>query len=144
MKIKITKLRKNAVLPEYQTDHSAGMDLHAAIEKPIKLKPMERQVIPTGVAVALPSGYEAQVRARSGLAAKHGVTLANGIGTIDADYRGEVGVIVINLGQKDFKVEPGMRIAQLVTAKYEKIIWNEVDTLDETKRSSGGFGSTGK
>lgn len=143
MKVSITKLRKNAILPEYQTKHSAGMDLHAAIEKPIKLKPMERKVIPTGLAIALPDGHEAQIRARSGLAAKHGVAMANGVGTIDADYRGEIGVILINLSQEVFVIEPNMRIAQLVIARYEKIDWQEVKTLEETSRSQGGFGSTG-
>ncbi len=144
MKIRITKLRETAILPKYQTTHSAGMDLHAAIEKSITLKPMERKVIPTGVAIALPDGYEAQVRARSGLAAKHGIAMANGVGTIDADYRGEIGAIVINLERENFEIEPGMRIAQLVITRYEKIDWQEVDLLEETTRSSGGFGSTGK
>lgn len=144
MRIKVTKLRENAILPEYQTEHSAGMDLHATIDESIILQPMERKVIPTGFAIALPNGYEAQVRARSGLALKHGITTANGIGTIDADYRGEVGAIMINLGTGPFTVEPNMRIAQLVIAKYEKVEWQEVKILNETKRSSGGFGSTGK
>ena len=144
MKINITKLRENAILPEYQTLHSAGMDLHAAIDEPVELKPMERKIIPTGIAIELPSGYEAQIRARSGLAIKHGITMANGVGTIDEDYRGEIGAIVINLGDKSFTVEPNMRIAQLVIAKYEKAEWNQVNNLDKTKRSSGGFGSTGK
>lgn len=143
MKVNIIKLRKNAILPQYQTKHSAGMDLHAAIEKPITLKPMERKVIPTGLAIALPDGHEAQVRARSGLAAKHGIAMANGVGTVDADYRGEIGVILINLAQEDFVVEPGMRIAQLVIAKYEKIDWQEVENLEKTSRSQDGFGSTG-
>ncbi len=143
MKINITKLRDNAILPEYQTEHSSGMDLHAAIEKPVTLKPLERAVIPTGLTIALPNGREAQVRARSGLAAKHGIAMANGVGTIDADYRGEIGVILINLGQKTFIVEPNMRIAQLIIAKYEKITWQEVKTLEKTNRNQGGFGSTG-
>jgi len=144
MKINITKLRKNAILPQYQTVHSAGMDLHAAIDAPIEIQPMERKVIPSGFAIALPDGYEAQIRARSGLALKHGITMANGVGTIDADYRGEIGMIAINLGGSSFTVEPNMRIAQLVITKYEKTEWQEVETLDQTDRSSGGFGSTGK
>lgn len=143
MKINITKLRENAILPEYQTERSAGMDLHAAIEKPIKLKPMERKVIPTGLAIALPDGHEAQIRARSGLAAKHGIAMANGVGTIDADYRGEIGAILINLSNEVFTIEPGMRIAQLVIARYEKMEWQETDSLEKTTRSQGGFGSTG-
>lgn len=143
MNIRITKLKESAQLPEYQTEHSAGMDLHAANDEPVVLKPGDRAAIPTGIAVAVPSGYEAQIRARSGLAAKHGIALTNGIGTIDADYRGEVGVLIVNLGQEDFVVEPGMRIAQMVIAKYEKIGWDQVDSLDETSRGGGGFGSTG-
>ncbi len=144
MKVKITKLKENASMPEYQTDHSAGMDLHAAIDEPIVLQPMERKVIPAGIAIALPDGYEAQVRARSGLALKHGITTANGVGTIDADYRGEVGAIMVNLGSDPFTFEPNMRIAQLIVTRYEKILWQEVELLDETERNSGGFGSTGK
>ncbi|MCA9338838.1 dUTP diphosphatase [Candidatus Saccharibacteria bacterium] len=144
MKVKVIKLRKSVAVPEYQTEYSAGMDLHAAIDEPIILQPMERKVIPAGIAIALPDGHEAQVRARSGLALKHGITTANGIGTIDADYRGEVGAIMVNLGTEPFVIEPNMRIAQLVLARYEKIEWQEVRALDETERSAGGFGSTGK
>lgn len=143
MNIQITKLKESAQLPVYQTEHSAGMDLHAANDEPVVLKPGDRAAVPTGIAVAVPPGYEAQIRARSGLAAKHGIALTNGIGTIDADYRGEVGVLIVNLGQEDFVVEPGMRIAQMVIAKYEKIGWDQVDSLDETSRGGGGFGSTG-
>jgi len=143
MNIQITKLRDHAQLPEYQTEHSAGMDLHAAIDAPMTLKPGERAAIPTGIAIAVPAGYEAQVRARSGLAAKHGIALTNGVGTVDADYRGELSVLIINLGQENFTVEPGMRIAQMVIAKYERAQWAEVESLDETARGSGGFGSTG-
>lgn len=143
MRVSITKLRPNAQLPEYQTMHSAGMDLHASIEKPMTLKPGERAAVPTGIAIALPTGYEAQIRGRSGLAAKFGIALTNGIGTIDADYRGEIHALIINHGAEDFIVEPGMRIAQMVIAKYEKIDWEQVDTLDETERGAGGFGSTG-
>lgn len=143
MNIPITKLRPSAILPEYQTEHAAGMDLHAANDEPIVLKPGERTAVPTGIAIAVPEGYEAQVRCRSGLAAKYGIALTNGIGTIDADYRGEVGVLIINLGHEDFVVEPGMRIAQMVVAKYERAQWSETKELDETGRGAGGFGSTG-
>lgn len=141
--MKITKLKSNAVVPEYQTEHASGMDLCACLDEPKTLKPMERAMIPTGLAVELLPGYEAQIRARSGLSIKHGLTMVNGIGTIDADYRGEVGMLVINLGQEDFVIEPGMRIAQLIIAKYEKIDWQEADSLNETARGEGGFGSTG-
>jgi len=143
MNIPITKLRPSAILPEYQTEHAAGMDLHASIDEPITLKPGERFAVPTGIAIAVPEGCEAQVRCRSGLAAKYGIALTNGIGTIDADYRGEVGVLIINLGQEDFVVEPGMRIAQMVIAKFERAQWEQADELDTTERGAGGFGSTG-
>lgn len=142
MKVVIKKLKDSAILPEYQTAQAAGMDLHACLDELIILKPMERRMIPTGLAIALPDGYEAQIRARSGMSIKHGITMVNGIGTIDADYRGEIGVLVINLGTEDFVVEPDMRIAQLVIAKYENILWQEANDLDETARGSGGFGST--
>ncbi|MBP9667763.1 dUTP diphosphatase [Candidatus Saccharibacteria bacterium] len=144
MKIYIKKLHENAVLPSYATEHAAGMDLAACIDEPIVLQPHERAIIPTGIAIALPPGYEAQVRGRSGLAAKHGVMPANGVGTIDADYRGEIGVILLNTTTEPFTIEPGMRVAQLVIAKYEMAQWNEVDELDETARGEGGYGSTGK
>ena len=130
-------------LPKYGTEHSAGMDLEAAINAPVTLKPGERAIVPTGLAIALPSGYEAQIRPRSGLAAKNGVTVLNTPGTIDADYRGEVKVILTNLGTETFTVERGMRIAQMVVAAYNRVEWNAVDTLDETARGTGGFGSTG-
>lgn len=130
-------------LPSYQTEHSAGMDLCASIDVPIVLQPLERRAISTGIAIALPPGYEAQVRARSGLALKYGITVANGIGTIDADYRGEVGVILINLSHEPFTVEPSMRIAQMVVAKHELIKWEPVASLDESSRGKGGYGSTG-
>lgn len=142
MKIHIKRLHENAKLPLYQTEHAAGMDLEAWIDAKVTIKPHERAIIPTGIAVALPAGYEAQVRGRSGMAAKHGVMPANGVGTIDADYRGEIGVILLNTSNQEFTVEPGMRIAQLVIAKYEKIEWDEVDVLDETARGAGGYGST--
>lgn len=142
MNIHIKRLNENAILPEYQTAQAAGADIHACIDEPIVLQPMERQRIPTGIAFALPDGYEVQIRARSGMGMKYGVTMVNGVGTIDADYRGEVGVLLINLGNEPFTVEPGMRIAQMVLAKYEQITWQEVEELDETARGDGGFGST--
>lgn len=143
MDISIVKLRPDAVLPEYQTKGAAGADLHACIDKPITLQPLERAAIPTGLAVAIPEGYEMQIRARSGMSIKHGITMVNGIGTIDADYRGEVAALVINLGQEPFTIEPGMRIAQMVIARYDVARWNVVAELDETTRGSGGFGSSG-
>jgi dUTP pyrophosphatase len=134
---------KGLGLPKYGTEHSAGMDLEAAIDIPVTLKPGDRALVPTGIAIALPAGYEAQVRPRSGLAAKNGVTVLNTPGTIDADYRGEVKVILVNLGTEPFTIERGMRIAQMVIAAYSRVDWNAVDTLDETTRGAGGFGSTG-
>lgn len=144
MDIKFKKISENAVLPHYQTEHAAGMDVSACIDEPVVIKPHERAIIPTGFAIALPAGYEAQIRARSGLAAKFGIMPANGIGTIDADYRGEVGVILLNTSNESFTVEPGMRIAQMVITKYESAVWREVDELDETTRGVGGYGSTGQ
>lgn len=141
--MRIIKLKSNAVIPEYQTEHASGMDLCACLDAPKSLKPMERAMIPTGLAVELLPGYEAQIRARSGLSIKYGLTMVNGVGTIDADYRGEVGILVINLGQDEFVIEPGMRIAQMIIAQYEKIDWQQVDSLNETARGDGGFGSTG-
>ena len=131
-------------LPTYATAASAGMDLRAAIEESISLAPMERKIIPTGMSIALPEGHEAQVRPRSGLALKHGITVLNSPGTIDADYRGEIGVILINLSNEVFTVAPEDRIAQLVIAQYTQIIWEPTQTLEESERGSGGFGSTGK
>ena len=130
-------------LPTYATEHSAGMDLCAAIEDEIVLGPGERALIPTGLAIALPPGFEAQIRPRSGLAAKNGVTVLNTPGTIDADYRGEIKVILINFGHDDFTVERGMRIAQMVVARHARVSWNIVESLEETERGAGGFGSTG-
>ncbi len=130
-------------MPAYETPHSAGMDIRACINKTILLKPLERALIPTGLAVEVENGYEVQVRARSGLALKNGICLANGIGTIDSDYRGEIGVILINLGQEDFVVNNGDRIAQLVVMKHETPIIIEDENLSDSKRQSGGFGSTG-
>jgi dUTP pyrophosphatase len=130
-------------LPDYATADAAGMDLVAAVTKPVTLAPGERGLVPTGLAIALPAGFEAQVRPRSGLALKHGVTLLNSPGTIDADYRGEIGVILVNLGQAPFTVERGTRIAQMVVAPVTRVSWTETATLPETARGSGGFGSTG-
>jgi dUTP pyrophosphatase len=140
--ISIKKVKPGAILPQYQTGQAAGMDLHACLDEPITLAVMERRMIPTGLSIALPVGYEAQIRARSGMSIKHGITMVNGIGTVDADYRGEVGVLIINLGQEPFVIEPDMRIAQLVISRYETITWKETDSLDETVRGEGGFGST--
>ena len=130
-------------LPNYETLLSAGMDLRAVTENPITLAPLERTIVKTGLFIALPGGYEAQVRPRSGLAAKKGITVLNAPGTIDADYRGEIGVILVNLSKDEFVIENGDRVAQLVIAKYERAEWNNVDELSETSRGSGGFGSTG-
>jgi dUTP pyrophosphatase len=131
-------------LPTYATAASAGMDLRAAIVESISLAPMERKIIPTGISISLPEGHEAQVRPRSGLAVKHGITVLNSPGTIDADYRGEIGVILINLSNEVFTISPEDRIAQLVIAQYTQIIWEPTQTLEESERGSGGFGSTGK
>ena len=130
-------------IPSYETSLSAGMDIRANIEEPITLKPLGRMIIKTGLFIALPAGLEAQVRPRSGLAAKKGITVLNSPGTVDADYRGEIGVILVNLSNEDFIVNDGERIAQLVIAKHEQIIWKEVTVLNETERGAGGFGSTG-
>lgn len=134
---------KGLNLPKYATAHAAGLDLEAAIDAPITLKPGERALVATGLAIALPEGYEAQIRSRSGLAVKNGVTVLNSPGTIDADYRGEIKVILANLGAESFTVERGMRIAQMIVASHSRVNWNVVDALDETERGSGGFGSTG-
>ena len=130
--------------PAYATELSAGLDLRAHLSQPVVLQPLQRALIPTGLFIALPAGYEAQVRPRSGLAAKHGVTVLNSPGTIDADYRGELRVILVNLSQEPFEIQPGERIAQLVVARFEQVEWEQVDNLDETVRGAGGFGSTGK
>jgi dUTP pyrophosphatase len=143
MKVGIKRLHERAEYPAYQTAHAAGMDVVACIDDPIKLEPHERTIVPTGFAIALPPGYEAQIRARSGMAAKFGIMPANGVGTIDADYRGEVGVILLNTSSEAFVIEPGMRIAQMVVTKYETVEWDEVAELDETVRGAGGYGSTG-
>lgn len=130
-------------LPAYETGSSAGMDLRANNPEPVTLKPLGRAIIKTGLFIELPVGYEAQVRPRSGLAAKKGITVLNSPGTIDADYRGEIGVILVNLSNEDFTVEKGERVAQLVISRHEHIFWKEVDMLEETSRGEGGFGSTG-
>lgn len=145
VEIAVTRLPHNAdlPLPAYETALSAGMDLAAAINAPMTLAPGKRAMVPTGLAIALPAGYEAQVRPRSGLAAKNGVTVLNTPGTIDADYRGEVKVILVNLGEDSFEIERGMRIAQMVIAPVTQASFTEVDSLSETERGSGGFGSTG-
>lgn len=130
-------------LPKYETKDSAGLDLKAVCKTPVVLKPLERQIIKTGLHIALPEGYEAQIRPRSGLAAKHGISVLNSPGTIDADYRGEIGVILVNLSQDDFEITHGMRVAQMVIAKFEQAEFIEVNQLDETERGAGGFGSTG-
>lgn len=141
--VQILEHARDLALPSYATEQSAGMDLMAAINAPITLAPMERKLVPTGLCIALPDGYEAQVRPRSGLALKHGISLVNSPGTIDADYRGEVGVIMINLGAEPFTIERGMRIAQMVIAPYTSIRWNQMEHLPESQRGAGGFGSTG-
>jgi dUTP pyrophosphatase len=142
IKVEITNQSKHA-LPEYATSLSAGMDIRANIDSPIVLKPLERKLVPTGLFIALPAGFEAQVRPRSGLAFKKGITVLNTPGTIDADYRGEIGVILVNISSEDFTIEDGERIAQLVIAKHEQASWIEVKELSSTERGAGGFGSTG-
>ena len=143
--MKINILNKSGFpAPTYATELSAGMDLKAAITQPVTLAPLQRAMIPTGLHIALPEGTEAQIRPRSGLAAKHGVTVLNSPGTVDADYRGEIKVILINLSDEPFVINPGERIAQMVIARYEKAEWVETDNLDETARGEGGFGSTGR
>ena len=141
--IQVTLLHDDAQLPAYQTTGSAGMDLHARLDSPLTLGPLERTVVPTGIAISLPEGYEAQIRARSGLSSKHGITMVNGVGTIDSDYRGEVGALVINLSSVPFTIEPGMRVAQMIITQYDKAEWQIVPSLDETDRGVNGFGSTG-
>ena len=131
-------------LPFYATKAAAGADLKAVLDEPLTLKPLERKVIGTGLKIALPEGFEAQVRPRSGLAAKHGISILNSPGTIDADYRGEIGVIIVNLSNEDFTIHPGERIAQLVLARFEQINWQITESLFQTERGDGGFGSTGK
>ncbi|HAC22923.1 MAG TPA: dUTP diphosphatase [Porphyromonadaceae bacterium] len=143
MEVKIVNKSKHA-LPEYATIHSAGMDIRANIEESITLKPLERRLIPTGLFIELPEGYEAQIRPRSGLAFKHGITVLNSPGTIDADYRGEIGVILVNLSTDEFVIHDGERICQMVIAQHAHIKWSEVEALTDTVRGEGGFGHTGK
>tara|TARA_B100000686_G_scaffold155526_1_gene163316 strand:+ start:1574 stop:2035 length:462 start_codon:yes stop_codon:yes gene_type:complete len=147
MKVQIQKLENftDLNMPAYATDLSAGVDLEAALDQDqdLVLQPGERTLVPTGLAIALPPGYEAQIRPRSGLAYKHGITVLNAPGTIDADYRGEVKAIIANLGNEAFTITRGMRIAQMVIARHEQVVWDEVKELDETVRGAGGFGSTG-
>lgn len=142
MKVQIINKSKNET-PSYATEQSAGMDLRANLEESVTLNPLERKLIPTGLYISLPVGFEAQVRPRSGLALKKGITVLNTPGTIDADYRGEIGVILVNLSNEPFVVENGERIAQMVVAKHERVEWQEVEVLDETERGAGGFGHTG-
>lgn len=142
MKVQIINKSKHA-LPQYATSSSAGMDLRANLDEPVVLKPLQRCLVPTGLYIALPEGFEAQIRPRSGLALKKGITLLNTPGTIDADYRGEIGVIVVNLSVDDFVIEDGERIAQMVIARYEQAEWQEVEVLEDTERGAGGFGHTG-
>lgn len=142
MNVQIINKSKHAT-PNYETEGAAGMDLKANIEESITLKPLERAIVKTGLFIALPIGFEAQVRPRSGLAAKKGITVLNSPGTVDADYRGEIGVILVNLSNEDFVINDGERIAQLIIAKHERVNWQEVKILSETERGSGGFGSTG-
>ena len=142
--IRLRKVRPGAIVPAYATEHAAGMDLHAVLDAPLLLAPGERTLIPTGLALEIPAGFEGQVRPRSGLALRHGIALVNAPGTIDADYRGEVGVIVINHGQEPVTFTPGERIAQLVVAPVTRVVFEEVKELGETGRNAGGFGHTGR
>ncbi len=143
MQVKIVNQSKHP-LPEYATPHSAGMDLRANIDKPIVLKPLQRALVPTGIFIQLPEGYEAQIRPRSGLAIKHGISVVNSPGTIDADYRGEICAILINLSDEEFTINDGDRICQMVITEHSRVEWREVCKLEETNRGSGGFGHTGK
>ncbi|MBR1699641.1 MAG: dUTP diphosphatase [Bacteroidales bacterium] len=143
MKVKIVN-HSPYPCPAYATEQSAGVDLRANLDAPVILQPLQRTLVPTGLYIALPKGYEAQVRPRSGLAIKHGITVLNSPGTVDADYRGELRTILVNLSNEPFEIVPGERIAQMVIARHEQVEWEEVDQLDETERGAGGFGSTGK
>lgn len=143
MQVKVIN-RSHHPLPQYATPQSAGLDLRANLDAPVELAPLERRLIPTGLYISLPPGFEAQVRPRSGLALKHGIGLLNSPGTIDADYRGEIGVIVVNLSKEPFIIADGERIAQMVIARHEQVEWMPVDVLDETERGAGGFGHTGR
>lgn len=143
MKIKIIN-RSHHPLPSYETIHSAGLDLRANLENPVTLEPMQRALVATGLFIELPEGHEAQIRPRSGLAAKHGITVLNSPGTIDADYRGEIKIILINLSDKNFTINDGERIAQMIVSKHERVTWSEAEQLEESLRGEGGFGHTGK
>ncbi len=143
MKVKIVNKSRHS-LPEYATSSSAGMDLRANIEEAVVLKPLQRSLIPTGIYIQLPEGYEAQIRPRSGLAIKHGISIVNAPGTIDADYRGEIRVVLVNLSNEDFVVNDGDRVCQMVISQYTRVEWERVEVLDETERGAGGFGHTGK
>ena len=143
MQIKIVNKSRHP-LPEYATVSAAGMDLRANLEEPVVLKPLERTLVPTGIYIQLPEGYEAQIRPRSGLAIKHGIGIVNAPGTIDADYRGEIRVILVNLSNEDFTIQDGERICQMVIAEHARVEWGPVDSLDETERGAGGFGHTGR
>ena len=143
MQVKIVNKSKHS-LPEYATVLSAGMDLRANIDEPVTLKPLQRSLIPTGIYIQLPEGYEAQIRPRSGLAVKHGISIVNSPGTVDADYRGEIRVILVNLSDEDFIINDGERICQMIIARHARVEWLQVDDLDETERGSGGFGHTGR
>ena len=143
MKVQIINQSKHP-LPQYATEQSAGVDLRANLDEPVVMKPVERCLIPTGLYISLPKGFEAQVRPRSGLAIKHGIGVLNSPGTIDADYRGEIRVILVNLSSEPFTIQDGERIAQMVIARHEQVEWEQVDVLDETERGAGGFGHTGK
>ena len=142
MKVKIVN-KSRFPLPQYATEFSAGMDLKANIDEPIVLGSLDRTMVPTGLFIELPEGFEAQIRPRSGLAAKHGITVTNAPGTIDADYRGEICVLLVNLGKETFTINPGERIAQMVVARHERVEWQQVEVLAESGRGAGGFGSTG-
>ena len=143
MKVKIVN-KSPFPLPAYATEQSAGMDLSASISEPLTLNPLQRELVPTGLYIELPAGFEAQIRPRSGLAIKHGISLVNTPGTVDADYRGEIKVILVNLSNEPFTLNPGERIAQMVVARHEKVQWDEVEVLEESARGEGGFGSTGR
>jgi dUTP pyrophosphatase len=143
MQVKIVNKSKHS-LPGYATVLSAGMDLRANIDEPVTLRPLQRSLIPTGIYIQLPEGYEAQIRPRSGLAVKHGISIVNSPGTIDADYRGEIRVILVNLSDEDFIINDGERICQMIIARHARVEWLQVDDLDETERGSGGFGHTGR
>jgi len=144
LEVRVKRVREAANLPKYQTEGAAGMDLHAVVDEPVTIRPGERRLIPTGLAFAIPNGWEGQVRPRSGLAAKHGITVINTPGTIDSDFRGEVGVVLVNHGEEPFVVNTGERIAQIVFARYDRAELVVVEELDATARGAGGYGSTGR